>query len=60
MLSRLLGFRDFRARTTGLHMALRERDSGAESSRELFKGSKDKFSSLHSKKFFWLEGVDFL
>jgi len=41
-------------------MALRERDSGAESSRELFKRSKDKFSSLHSKKFFWLEGVDFL
>jgi len=30
-----------RAKTTGSYVALRERNSGAESSRELFKGSKD-------------------
>jgi len=29
------------AKTTGLHMALCTRNSGAESGRELFKGSKD-------------------
>jgi len=35
------GFRDFRARTTGSHVALRARNSGGASTRELFKGSKD-------------------
>jgi len=50
------------AKTAGSHVALREHNSGAESCRELFKGSKDlashsaktrlsKSSSLHSKKF---------
>ena len=34
-------FRGFRTKTTGLHVALREYNSGTESGRELFKGSKD-------------------
>jgi len=55
-------FRDFHARTTRSHVALCERNSGAESGRELFKGSKrrGKSSSLYSKKVFWLGGMDFL
>jgi len=40
-LSHPADFRDFHPRTTVSHMALRTRNSGAESSRELFKGSKD-------------------
>jgi len=36
-----VGFRDFCAKTTGLHVALRTRNPGAESGRELFKGSKE-------------------
>jgi len=30
-----------RAKTTGLHVAFGERNSGTKSSRQLFKGSKD-------------------
>jgi len=39
-------FRDSHAKTTGLHMALCARNSGAKSGRELFKGLKDKVSLL--------------
>jgi len=39
-------FRDFLARTTGLHMALGARNCGAVSGREFFKGSKDTASLL--------------
>jgi len=39
-------FGNFCARTTGSHMALRMHNSGAESGRELFKGSKDTASLL--------------
>jgi len=54
-------FRAFRAKTTGLHMALRERNSGTERGRELFKGSKDSASLVVcNEKSFWLEFVDFL
>jgi len=34
-------FRGFCAKTTGSHVGLDERNSGTESSGELFKGSKD-------------------
>jgi len=53
---------DSRAKTTGSHMVLRARNSGAESGSELFKGSKDVASLLvcTRKKIFWLGGVDFL
>ena len=56
------GFRDFRSRTTRLHVALHAHCSGTESGRELFKGSKDVASlPVHTrKKFFWLQGADFL
>jgi len=40
------GFGDFHAKTIRSHVALRMRNSGAESSRELFKGSKDTASLL--------------
>ena len=43
---RLVGFGDFRAKTTRLYVALRERNSGAKIGRELFKGSKDLASLL--------------
>ena len=45
-----------RAKTTGSHVALCVRNSGAESGRELFKGSKDSASLLvcTQKKIFWL------
>jgi len=45
----------------GSHVALHERNSGAESSRELFKGSKDTTSLLvcTRKKFIWLGDTDF-
>ena len=54
-LQRLVGFVDFRAKTTRSHVALRERNSGAESGRELFKPSKDTASLLDCtrKKLFW-------
>jgi len=39
-------FKDFRAKTTRSHVALRERNSGTESGRELSKGSKDPASLL--------------
>jgi len=39
-------FGDFREKTTGSHVALHVGDSGAESGRELFKGSKDSTSLL--------------
>jgi len=42
--------RDFRAETTGVHVALRVRSSGAESGRELLKGSKDVASLLVSTR----------
>jgi len=53
-LSRPAAFGDFRARTTGLHVALLVCNSGAESGRELFKGSKDMGSLLvcTEEKFF--------
>jgi len=34
-------FKHFHAKTTGLHVALHERNSGVESGRELLKGLKD-------------------
>jgi len=40
-LCRLVGFRDSHAKTTGSHVALRTRNSGTRSGRELFKDSKD-------------------
>jgi len=40
------GFGDFHTRTTGLHVAVHVRSSGAVSGRELFKGSKDVASLL--------------
>jgi len=43
-----------------LHVALRERNSGAESSRELFKGSKDMTSLLAcTRKNFLVGGCGF-
>jgi len=39
-------FEDSCAKTTGSHVVLRMRNSGTESSRELFKGSKDAGSLL--------------
>jgi len=39
--SRLAAFEDSHAKTTGSHVALRACNLGAESGRELFKGSKD-------------------
>ena len=50
------GFGDSRAKTTRLHVALRTRNAGAESSGELFKGSKDAASLLlwtRKKLFGW-------
>jgi len=51
---RSLAFGDFRARTTGSHVALHACSSGAESGRELIVGSKDAASLLvcTRKKFF--------
>jgi len=41
-------------------MALRQHNSGAESGRELFKGSKDSTSLLVcTRKIVWLGGMDF-
>jgi len=40
------GVGDFREKTTGSHVVLHARNSSAESSRELFKGSKDTESLL--------------
>ena len=59
---RPVGIGDSRAKTTGSHVALRARNSGAESGRELFKGSKDTASLLvyTRKKIFWLGGAGFL
>jgi len=55
-----VGFWDFHAKTTGLHMALRKHNSDVERGRELFKGSKDSVSSsLHSKNFFLVGDADF-
>jgi len=49
-------FEDYRIKTTRSHVALRERNSGAKSGRELFKGSKDVVSILvctQKKIFSW-------
>jgi len=56
----LAGFEDSRVKTTRSHVALRARNLGAESGRELFKGSKDTTSLIvcTRKKFFWF-GVGF-
>jgi len=52
--------RGFRAKIKNRsHVALRERNSGAESSREWLK-RRGKSSSLHFKEIFWLGVVDFL
>ena len=56
-LGRPAAFKDSCAKTTGSHMALCTNNSGAESGRELFKGSKS--SSLHPKNFFCLRGTVF-
>jgi len=48
------------AKTTGLYMALVERNSGTKSGRELFKGSEDSASLvLCNEKTFLLEGCRF-
>jgi len=48
-------------KTTGLHVALHTHNSGTESGKKLFKGSKDAASLLVAlEKIFWLEGADFL
>ena len=54
-------FGDFRARTTGSHVALRALNSGTESGRELFKGSKDAACLLvfTRKKIFLVGGCGF-
>ena len=55
------GFGDFHAKTIRSHVALRMRNSGAESSRAVQRLKRhSKSSSLHSKNFFCLGGVDFL
>jgi len=61
-LRRPASFEDSRAKTTGSHVALLTHNSGGESGRELFKGSKDVASLLvcTHKKIFWLGGADFL
>jgi len=53
---RPVGIEDFHAKTIGLHVALQACSSGAESGRELFKGSKDAASLLvcTRQKIFWL------
>jgi len=49
------------AETTGLHVALRARNLGAESGRELFESLKDAASLLvHIQKNFLVRGADFL
>jgi len=60
-LSRPVMFEDF-APKNGSHVALHEHNSGAESGRELFKGSKDSASLLvcTRKNIFWLGDADFL
>jgi len=47
---------DFHTKATGTHVALNARNSGAESGRELFKGSTNATSLLicTRKKNFWL------
>jgi len=61
-LSHHAAFGDFHSRTTGSHVALCKVNSGAESGRELFKGSKDMASLLfcNQKKNFLVGVVDFL
>jgi len=56
----LVLFKDFHANATGSHVTLRERNSGARSGRELFKGSKDVASLLvcTQKQIFWLGDVN--
>jgi len=56
-LLRLACFEDFCAKTTGSHMALRERNSGTESSRDLLKGWKDVVSLLACTRKKFLFGV---
>jgi len=55
------GVRRFHAKKNGLHVALRTRNSGTESGRELFKCSKDSASLLvcTRKKMFCLGSADF-
>jgi len=49
-----------RVKTTRSHMALRAHNSGAESGRELFKGSRDAASLLVcTRKNFFVGGADF-
>jgi len=51
-----------RAKTTGSHVALHKRNSGAKSGIELFKGSKDTASLLvcTQANIYWLGVLDFL
>jgi len=62
ILLHLAGFKDFvPPKKNGVYMALREHSSGAESGRELFKGSKGSASLLVcTQKNYWLESADFL
>jgi len=54
-------FQTFRAKSSRSHMALCECNSGAESARELFKGSKDSVSLVVcNEKNFLLRVADFL
>jgi len=46
----------FRAKTTGLHLALREGNSGAKSGRKLFKVSKDSENLVVSNENIFLVG----
>jgi len=57
-----VGFENFRAKITGSHVALHERNSGAESGRELFKGLKNSVRLVvyNEKKIFWLGSLDIL
>jgi len=48
-------FQAFHAKTTGWHVALRERNSSAKSTREMFKCSKDSASLV-----VWNENISFL
>jgi len=59
---RLAGFRDSHTKTTESHVALHVRNSGDQSGRELFKGSKDVANLLvctRKKIFAWGMGIFF-
>ena len=55
-------FQEFHAKTTGSHVALRERNSGAKSGGELLKCSKNLASLVvrNEEKIFWLGVAHFL